>query len=167
MTGPKLNGSTAVLSTTTVFNIESLPVEKYKYIINLHRINDIKQLDRFIDAVNSKLELNGYFFCCVETKDQRKKRLLKKFPPVINYIWYSFDFIIKRILPKLRFTRSLYMFLTRGNNMVSTPEKLGRLCRGGFRIRQESFINKLCMKQKDRRTSAHQWLLQPNHCSAG
>ncbi len=150
MTGPKLNGSTAVLSTTTLFNIESLPVEKYKYIINLHRINDIKQLDRFIDAVNSKLELNGYFFCCVETKDQRKKRLLKKFPPVINYIWYSFDFIVKRILPKLRFTRPLYMFLTRGNNMViSRAEALGRLCRGGFRIRQESFIeNKLCIEAK-------------------
>lgn len=150
MTGPNLNGHTAVLSTTTIFNVESLPKDKYTYLINLHRINDIKQLDRFIDAVNAKLEMNGYFFCCVETKDQRKKRILKKFPPVINYIYYSLDFILKRVLPKLKFTRPIYMALTHGNNaVISRAEALGRLCRGGFRIRQESFIgNQLCIEAK-------------------
>jgi lipopolysaccharide/colanic/teichoic acid biosynthesis glycosyltransferase len=150
MTGPKLDKKTAVLSTTTVFNISNLPEEKYSYIINLHRINDIKKLDAFIDAVNNKLEMNGYFFCCVETKDQRKARILKKFPPVINYIYYTIDFIIKRVFPKLKSTRSLYFFLTRGENaVISRAEALGRLSRGGFRIRQESFIgNNLCIEAK-------------------
>ncbi|MCJ7448919.1 MAG: sugar transferase [Bacteroidales bacterium] len=150
MTGPKLSERTAVLSTTTVFNIVSLPEDTYTYIINLRKINDIKQLDNFIDAVNHKLELKGYFFCCVETKDQRKKRILKKFPPVLNYIFYSFDFIVKRIFPKLKFTRPLYLILTHGNNaVISRAEALGRLCRGGFRIRQESFIgNHLCIEAK-------------------
>ena len=150
MTGTKLTDNTAVLSTTTIFNITSLPEEKYIYIINLHKINDITKLDGFIDAVNGKLEQNGYFFCCVETKDQRKSRLLKKFPPVLNYIYYSFDFIIKRVLPKLKFTRPIYFFLTRGENaVISRAEALGRLSRGGFRIGQESFIgNKLCIEAK-------------------
>lgn len=150
MTGPKLKGDIAVLSTTTIFNITSLPEESYSYIINLHRLNDIKKLDDFIDAVNEKLGPEGYFFCCVETKDQRKKRILKKFPPVLNYLYYSLDFIVKRMLPKLKFTRPLYLFLTRGNNTVITrAEALGRLCRGGFRIRQESFIgNYLCIEAK-------------------
>jgi lipopolysaccharide/colanic/teichoic acid biosynthesis glycosyltransferase len=150
MTGPKLSDHTAVLSTTTIFNIDSLPEEKYNYIINLHRINDIKKLDEFINAVNQKLETKGYFFCRVETKDQRKKRLLKKYPPVLNYIFYTFDFIVKRILPKLKFTRPLYFFLTHGNNaVISRAEALGRLSRGGFRIRQESFIgNYLCIEAK-------------------
>lgn len=150
MTGPKLSEKTAVLSTTTIFNISSLPVEKYSYIINLHRINDIRQLNNFINTVNEKLEENGYFFCCVETKDQRKRRILKKFPPVLNYIFYTFDFAVKRVLPKLKFTRPLYLFLTHGNNnVISRAEALGRLCRGGFRIRQESFIgNMLCIEAK-------------------
>ena len=150
MTGPKLSENTAVLSTTTIFNIQSLHEEKYSYIINLHRLNDIRKLDDFIDAVNHKLEEKGYFFCCVETKDQRKKRILKKFPPVLNYIYYFFDFILKRILPKLKFTRPLYFFLTHGNNaVISRAEALGRLSRGGFRIRQESFIgNYLCIEAK-------------------
>jgi lipopolysaccharide/colanic/teichoic acid biosynthesis glycosyltransferase len=150
MTGNKLTDKTAVLSTTTIFNITGLLHEKYEYIINLHKFNDIKNLDSFLDAVNSKLEFNGYFFCCVETKDQRKKRLLKKIPPVINYIYYFFDFIIKRVLPKIKFTRRLYFFLTRGENaVISRAEALGRLSRAGFIIKQESFIgDSLCIEAK-------------------
>jgi lipopolysaccharide/colanic/teichoic acid biosynthesis glycosyltransferase len=148
MTCQRLTEKTAVLSTTTIFNIASLPREKYDYIINLHRINDILRLDDFIDAVNAKLESKGFFFCCVETKDQRKVRLLRKLPPVINWIYYCLDFIVKRVLPKLRFTTSLYYFLTRGSNaVISRAEALGRISRAGFSIRQESFIgNQLCIE---------------------
>jgi lipopolysaccharide/colanic/teichoic acid biosynthesis glycosyltransferase len=150
LAGPKLTELTAVLSTTTIFNITSLPHEKYDYIINLHRINDILKLDDFIDVVNSKLSDNGFFFCCVETKDQRKTRLLKKMPPVINWIYYFFDFIVKRIFPKLKITTGLYYFLTRGSNaVISRAEALGRLSRGGFIIKQESFLgNQLCIEAK-------------------
>jgi hypothetical protein len=150
MTCNNLTEHTAVMSTTTIFNITSLIHEKYDYIINLHKINDIKNLDSFLDAVNSKLESRGYFFCCVETKDQRKRRLLKKFPPLLNYIYYTGDFMVKRVLPKLKFTRKLYFFLTRGENTVITrAEALGRLSRAGFRIKQESFIeNKLCIEAR-------------------
>jgi lipopolysaccharide/colanic/teichoic acid biosynthesis glycosyltransferase len=150
MTGRKLTEHTAVLSTTTIFNITGLVHDRYDYIINLHKINDIKKLDYFLDAVNLKLEPKGYFFCCVETKDQRKHRLLKKYPPFLNYIYYFFDFIVKRILPKLKFTRGLYFFLTRGENaVISRAEALGRLSRAGFRIKQESFIgNQLCIEAR-------------------
>jgi lipopolysaccharide/colanic/teichoic acid biosynthesis glycosyltransferase len=141
MAGARLNTRTAVLSTTTVFNISNLPNEKYDYIINLRRINDIIKLNDFLDEVNSRLENEGYFLSCVETKDQRKARLLKKYPPVINYIFYSFDFILKRVLPKLKWTRGLYILLTRDLNKVySRAEALGRLSRAGFMINQESFI---------------------------
>ena len=148
MTCSNFTDHTAVLSTTTIFNITSLAKQKYDYLINLHKINDIKKLDNFLDAVNRKLEMDGYFFCCVETKDQRKHRILNKYPPLLNYIYYVFDFIVKRILPKLKFTRGLYFLLTRGDNMVlSRAEALGRLSRAGFRIKQESFIgNLLCIE---------------------
>jgi len=150
MTGKKLTDHTAVLSTTTLFNITGLVHERYDYIINLHKINDIRKLDEFLNAVNEKLDLKGYFFCCVETKDQRKHRLLKKYPPVLNYIYYFFDFILKRIFPKIKFTRGLYLFFTHGNNaVISRAEALGRLSRAGFRIKQESFIgNHLCIEAR-------------------
>ena len=150
MTCSNFTDHTAVLSTTTIFNINSLVKEEYDYIINLHKLNDIKKTDSFLDAVNRKLSMKGFFFCCVETKNQRKQRLLKKYPPILNYIYYSFDFVIKRILPKLKFTRGLYFFLTRGENAVlSRAEALGRLSRAGFSIRQESFIgNLLCIEAR-------------------
>lgn len=150
MTCSNFTDRVAVLSTTTVFNITSLAKDKYDYIINLHKINDIRKFDNFLDAVSGKLEMKGYFFCCVETKDQRKQRILKKYPPILNYIYYSFDFIVKRIFPKLKFTRGLYMFLTHGENTVlSRAETLGRISRAGFRIKQESFIgNLLCIEAR-------------------
>ncbi len=86
--GANLNSRTAVVSTTTVFNIVNLPEERYDYIINLHRFNDIVKLNDFLDEVNRKLAFKGFFLGCVETKDQRKERLLRKFPPGINYIYY-------------------------------------------------------------------------------
>lgn len=150
MTGTKLINRTAVLSTTTIFNIANLPFDKYDYIINLHRINDILKLDELFETINSKLNDNGFLFCCVETKDQRKARLLKKYPPVLNWIFYFIDFIVKRILPKLRITTGLYFFLTRGSNaVISRAEALGRLSRAGFKIEQESFIgNQLCIEAR-------------------
>jgi lipopolysaccharide/colanic/teichoic acid biosynthesis glycosyltransferase len=146
--GTRLNNKTAVVSTTTIFNITNLPEEKYDYIINLHRFNDIIKLNYFLDEVNFKLPYKGYFLGCVETKDQRKKRLLKKYPPVLNYIYYIFDFIIKRVLPKIKFTKKLYYLLTHDSNKVlSRAEALGRLARAGFMISQESFAgNYLCIE---------------------
>ena len=142
--GGKLNGRSRILSTTTLFNIRSLPEDEYSYLANLHRINDIRDIDRFTDALNHKLSRDGHILCCVETKNLRKKRILKKFPPVINYIFYSFDFIIKRVLPKIRFTRWLWLLLTRGNNVViSRAEALGRISRAGFEITTETYINNL------------------------
>jgi lipopolysaccharide/colanic/teichoic acid biosynthesis glycosyltransferase len=148
ISGTRLNDRTAVVSTTTVFNISNLPNEKYDYIINLRRINDIIKLNDFLNEVNSKLKYEGLFLGCVETKDQRKARLLKKYPPVLNYIFYSFDFIVKRVFPKLKFTRGLYKMLTHDSNKVlSRAEALGRLSRAGFMINQESFIGtKLCIE---------------------
>ena len=148
ISGTRLNNRTAVVSTTTAFNISTLPNEKYDYIINLRRINDIIKLNDFLDEVNAKLENEGLFLGCVETKDQRKARLLKKYPPVLNYIYYSFDFIVKRVFPKIKFTRGLYKFLTHDSNKVlSRAEALGRLSRAGFMISQESFIgNNLCIE---------------------
>jgi lipopolysaccharide/colanic/teichoic acid biosynthesis glycosyltransferase len=150
MASIKSSDHTAVLSTTTIFNVSNLEHDKYDYIINLHKLNDITRLDEFLDAVYMKLEHKGYFFCCVETKDQRKKRLLDKYPPILNWIYYFFDFIVKRVLPKLKLTKGVYFFLTRGENaVISRAEALGRLCRAGFSIKQESFIgNKLCIEAR-------------------
>lgn len=134
---------TLILSTATRFNIDKQPDEYYENFVNLKRINDIRFINKFFESVNAKLPFGGVFIGCAETKDLRKNRILGKYPVIINYIYYFFDFIIKRVFPKFKITKGLYFFLTRGQNRVlSRPEILGRLYSCGFElVREEYFQN--------------------------
>jgi hypothetical protein len=135
---------TMITSTTTRFNILRQPDKQYSTIVNLRRINDIRHLNRFFEAVNHKLPNKGIFIGCAETADMRRRRILRKYPPVINRIVYILDYIIKRIFPKFYPTRGIYFFLTRGNNRVLThAEILGRLYACGFEIKEEQYVNGL------------------------
>jgi hypothetical protein len=137
-----LNPRNVVMSTTTRFNILYQPDNYLNGIINLKRVNDIRFINKFFEAINVKLPEGGIFIGCAETKNLRKKRILNKFPPGINWIYYFIDYIIKRVLPKFKLTRSIYSFLTRGQNRVLTrAEILGRLYSCGFSVENEEFVN--------------------------
>ena len=135
-----------IVSTTNPINIQTQSNGHHKSIINLKRINDIRYLNKFFETVNETLPKDGCFTCCVETKDLRKKRIFRKFPLGLNYLFYYFmDYPIKRVLPKFNTTKGLYFFLTRGENRVITrAETLGRLISCGFQISDEEYINNLC-----------------------
>jgi len=135
---------TLVTSTLTRFNILRQPDDRFHTIVNLRRINDIRHLNRFFESVNHKLPNQGTFIGCGETAGQRMRRILRKYPPLINRFVYILDYIVKRIFPKFYPTRGIYFFLTRGNNRVlSHAEILGRLYACGFEIREEQFVNGL------------------------
>ncbi len=132
---------TLVLSTTTRFNILNHPEEYYNTIINLKRINDVNRINKFFEAVNTKLPHNGVFVSCVETKNLRKQRILKFFFPPFNYIYYIIDFLLKRVAPKFFLTKKLYFLITGGNNrVISKAETFGRLYSCGFEIINEKII---------------------------
>ncbi len=131
-------GKALILNTTTRFNIVNQPEKSYQKIVNLHRLNDVRFVNKFLESINSRLPVNGLMAVCAETKNQRKERILKKYPPLLNYAYYSVDFLIKRVLPKLPVGKKLYFFLTHGHNRVmSRAEILGRICSCGFSIEQE------------------------------
>ncbi len=137
--------SFSILATTTRFNVLKYPDNHFNYLVNLHRINDIRFINKFFEAVNTKINKNGVFIGCVETKNMRKRRILKKYPIVLNIIYYFFDYIIKRVFPKFQLTKKIYFFLTRGQNRVlSKAETLGRLYSCGFEV-LETKINKHLM----------------------
>lgn len=132
----------SLLATTTRFNVDKLPEKAYLKLVNLKRINDIRFINKFFESVNRKLIEGGIFIGCVETKDQRKKRILRKYPPVLNRIYYLLDFILKRVFPKFNLTKRIYFFLTRGNNrVISKAETFGRLYSCGFKIVNEQEMN--------------------------
>jgi len=131
-----------VVSTTARFNIMYQPENYLRGIVNLRRINDMRYINKFFEAVNSKLPSGGKFMGCAETKEMRKERILRKYPPVLNWIYYFLDYVLKRIFPKFRITRRLYFILTRGENRVMTrAEILGRLYSCGFAIQEEGQVN--------------------------
>ncbi len=134
---------TLIVSTTTAFNIANQPDKYYNTIVNLKRVNDIRRINKFFEAVNEKLPKGGIFICMAETKDLRKKRILKKFPPILNYLYYTLDYLLKRVFPKFPLTKGFYFLLTRGENRVlSKAELLGRLYSCGFEAVEEEYVDK-------------------------
>jgi len=143
----------AIVSTSNAFNIQNLEKGDYSCIINLKPMNNISGLDIFLDKVNSRLKDEGIFLCSVETLEQRARRLRKKYSSLIYYLIVVPDFFLKRVVPRLRVTRGLWEYLTKGANPpFSRAEVLGRLCRAGFTIRQEKFSGDLlCIKAQRER----------------
>ena len=133
-----------IISTTTRFNIQLQPDNYFKKIINLKRVNDIQYINKFFEAVNRKLPVRGVFIGTCETNLLRRQRILRKYMPVLNYVMFFLDFIVKRVFPKFTLTKKIYFFLTRGENRVIThAEVLGRLYSCGFEVIDEKFINDL------------------------
>ncbi len=132
---------TLVVATTTTFNIEKQFQDSFNVIINLKKVNDIRRINKFFEAANSKLDFGGLFIGNVETYWLRKKRILAKYPPVINWAVYTVDFFVKRVSPKVWGLKKVYFFFTRGQNRVlSKAESFGRLYSCGFEIIDEDFF---------------------------
>ncbi len=131
-----------IVSTSNFFNVLNQPEDIYKAIVNLQRVNDCQYINKFFEAVNSKLEYSGTFIGWAETYTIRRKRILAKFPYGISHLVYLLDFIVTRIFPKLPVTKKIYFFITRGKNRaISKAETFGRLYSCGFELEHEQMIN--------------------------
>lgn len=131
----------ALLKTSDAFNVNNFPDCRkspdggYDLMVNLKSINDTRLINALFTSINEKLKANGTFIGCVETYQLRKTRILKKYPPGLNYIYYFFDYVFKRVFPKIKLLNKLYFFITAGRNRaISETEALGRLNYCGFEI---------------------------------
>lgn len=133
---------TLVVSTTTEFNIKSQPEGHFEVIINLHSCNDFKRINKFFETVNGKLPQYGLYINCAVTNQIRKEKIMKKYPPVINGIYYFFHFLFMRLFPKLPVTKRFYFWVTNGyNRAISKAETFGRLYSCGFEVLDNVVIN--------------------------
>jgi lipopolysaccharide/colanic/teichoic acid biosynthesis glycosyltransferase len=136
------NPGNMLVSTTTQFNIDKLPANSYQSIVNLRMVNGIQRINKFFESVNAKLPYGGVYINSAETYPLRKERILKKYPPVLNRIYYFFDYIFTRVFPKLPVTKRIYFYITLGRNrVISRAETLGRLYSCGFECIEEKFID--------------------------
>lgn len=133
-----------VCKTCDPFNIEALDADVLTDIINLHQSNDIPDFNKLIATVNHKLAVGGTYTGCVETIDQRLKRILSTYPWGISHFIYGLDFIHKRVFPKLPITRQIYkLFAGKEKRTISKAETLGRMIYGGFEVDEVVEIDNL------------------------
>jgi lipopolysaccharide/colanic/teichoic acid biosynthesis glycosyltransferase len=136
------SNKTNIFSTFSNLNIELLPRYSTDAIINLRKVNDIRRFNLFFEYVNEKLPENGTYIGMVETIECRNSEILKKTFFPVNYLLWFFDFIVNRVLPKIKLTQELYFSYTEGENRaISKAEALGRLYSCGFELIDSTVIN--------------------------
>lgn len=133
-----------ISETATPFNISNIQGDNLFGIVNLKKVNDMRYINQFFEAVNSKLMDAGMFIGCVETSKQRYKRIGKNKWSFISQLVIMTDFIINRVFPRLPAFQNIYFNITLGaKRTVSLAEVLGRLVSSGFSIIEYKEIDNL------------------------
>ncbi|MFM9051812.1 MAG: sugar transferase [Bacteroidota bacterium] len=113
-------------------------------IVNLRQMNDVKETNKFLSAVNGHLIDGGLFIGCVETKYVRKKRILNRYPAGIGHGLVAFDYFYKRFLPKIPATARVCRAISGDMDKArSSTEALGRIYAAGFEVLERRFIGGL------------------------
>ena len=104
-------------------------------VVLLDRVNNFRLINKQFEEVNAKLPLNGILLGNFETFSSRaEKKIISRFT-IINRIYLGFEFIFKRVFPKMPVLKKFYFFTTKGKNrLLSKAEALGRLVCCGFEI---------------------------------
>jgi lipopolysaccharide/colanic/teichoic acid biosynthesis glycosyltransferase len=106
-----------------------------EFIGNLSWLNDLKRINKFLEAVNDKLAWGGYFAGVAETLGQRFRRKFSRFPRFLRGFRYMMDFFWSRVCPKLPGLKKVYFFFHgKGCRSISMTEILGRLHFCGFNV---------------------------------
>lgn len=138
------SGAVYVNFSANYLDIKAKRNNKYSAFVNLERLNNMRGINNLFNVLNQKLPDDGHVVCCYESKSTRKKNILNSFPFGINYIYYFFNYIYRRIIPKLFLTRRLYYDITHGKNRIlSKAEVLGRLYFSGFEVIKDCKIGSL------------------------
>ena len=133
-----------IIHTHTLFNIENVEPASQQLFINLHKVNDIRRINRYLIQVNKNLKYEGYFIGNVETIQERFKKYFDNFPFFIAAPLYLIDFTYKRIFPKIPILKETYFAISKGENRaISRAEILGRLYFCGFKVIATTEINNL------------------------
>ena len=133
--------NTLVLSTTNPFNLLNHG-NKVTSIVNFSKVNNIRYINKFFEAVNYQLETGSIYMGCFETFTAKRRKHWMGRTPVFRTVYGVIEFIFNRVFPKLWGFKKIYFALTRGRNrLLSKAEVLGRLVCCGFEIVEYKEIN--------------------------
>ena len=132
------------IAVTDRADIKNLSEGDVSEIVNLKKLNSCRRISKLFNEINRKVPVGGLFVGFAETYEGRMARIFKKYPKGLKRVVYLLDYLWHRVCPKLPITQSFYFGVTRGRDRAfSRTEILGRLCRAGFEIVEEKFIDGL------------------------
>ncbi|MDW3193283.1 MAG: sugar transferase [Cytophagales bacterium] len=162
-----INANTPLESGDTTDPMLLLDFREEQEVITLDRsiqtteVRDIqnrKDVDRLFYDLNQELKVSDYIQVSFRSLQGRRNLLHRKFTPLLGTIWfYTFDFLVYRILARLKRTRKIFLFLTKGKNQaISTSEGLGRIASCNFKIvtyiSRDGFTHVLAKKVENQNT---------------
>ena len=126
---------TYYLCSNKIYDVELLPAGLVGNIVNLKPVNELTDIYSFLNCINLRLPINGVFVGCVETQQQVKARLLKRWPWLIASLIYSWSYLHKRVLANTSMIqRFISLFNKRTQSMLRKAEVQERLHNCGFEI---------------------------------
>ena len=127
--------STLVLDSEDYCNIQNEEPGSRQMFLNLRKINDLRRINLYLIKVNELLQDGGVFICKGQTIAERQKKFYATLTPYLGAVAYFFDFLFRRVMPKLPVLQGWYFALTDGKNRaLSETEMLGRFYFCGFEL---------------------------------
>jgi len=124
-----------ILKSNNISNIDYIPEKSIQLLLNLEKVNQIQNINKYFAEVNSKLMDGGIFAGCFETAYLHHQNFLKRYPYYFAQLFYFIDFIWNRVFSKIFLLKIIYAALTnKTNKSFSLAEGLGRLYHSGFEV---------------------------------
>lgn len=127
--------SSIIIKSNNISNIDYMPEGKLQFLLNLEKVNQIQNINKYLVEINNKLMEEGVFAGNFETVYLRHQKFLKRYPYYFAQFFYFIDFLWNRVFSKIIILRTIYLGLTGGTHKaISLAEGLGRLYYSGFEI---------------------------------
>ena len=124
-----------VFETSNPYNVEILPDHSEEFILNNRSLNSLRFINEYLVAANRKLVPGGVLVGSFQPHELRWIYFCERFPRVVARGFYFFEFLWKRVFPKLPLLSRLYYYFTKGKNrLFSFAQGLGRLYYCGFEV---------------------------------
>ena len=81
----------------------------FETVINLAKVNDQRFINKHFERINSILPEDGKYIGCFETLASRRIRKRISSIKFINDFYFAWEFVFKRVLPKLNLTKKCFL----------------------------------------------------------
>ena len=134
------DSSTFIVNTDDGNALDTLKGHHPRLIINKLGLTRIRHLNTFLNKANEAMVDGGYLWCHSRTSGLKRDIIIHSHPGFIGKLIYFFHYLWHRFFARMKYTRWLYMWVTKGKNRsYSRVELLGRMYRAGFEVVDERF----------------------------